>query len=68
MTIRAAPTTAPTMIGGTVDVPESTCVHEPARFVTLWAGEPGTAGTVTVVGAGKWACPSPPSSPPTAGT
>jgi nucleotide sugar dehydrogenase len=57
MTIRANPTTAPTFIGGTVDLPESTCVHEPARSVTPWTGEPGTAGTVTVVGAGKMGLP-----------
>ena len=57
MTIRANPTTASTMIGGTVDLPESTCDHEPARFVRPWTGEPGTAGTVTVVGAGKMGLP-----------
>ena len=57
MTIQAQPTTASTMIGGTVDLPESACSHEPARFVTPWTGEPGTSGTVTVVGAGKMGLP-----------
>ncbi len=57
MTIRARPTSGPTWIGGTVDLPESTCVHAPARSVTPWTGEPDTAGTVTVVGAGKMGLP-----------
>ena len=57
MTIRTSPTTAATLIGGTIDLPETTCTHEPARSVTPWTGEPGTAGTVTVVGAGKMGLP-----------
>ena len=33
------------------------CRHEPARPVSPWIGEPGTAGTVAVVGAGKMGLP-----------
>jgi nucleotide sugar dehydrogenase len=29
------------------------CTHEPASLVEAWTGEPGTSGTVAVVGAGK---------------
>ncbi len=35
----------------------SPCRHEPARQVAPWTGEPGTAGTVAVVGAGKMGLP-----------
>ncbi len=45
------------MLGGSITVPPSPCVHTPARPVDSWTGEPGTAGTVAVVGAGKMGLP-----------
>ena len=44
MTIQAQPTTASTSIGGTVDLPESACSHEPARFVDALDGRAGHVG------------------------
>ena len=44
--------------GGRIDRPEpNPCRHEPARPVRPWRGEPGTAGIVAVVGAGKMGLP-----------
>jgi UDP-N-acetyl-D-mannosaminuronic acid dehydrogenase len=44
-------------LGGSADAVEVACTHEPARLVQPWTGEPGTAGTVAVVGAGKMGLP-----------
>jgi nucleotide sugar dehydrogenase len=44
-------------LGGSALAPEVACTHEPARFVQPWTGEPGTSGTVAVVGAGKMGLP-----------
>ena len=38
-------------------LPPRDCEHGEARHVTPWVGEPGTAGTVSVVGAGKMGLP-----------
>ncbi len=57
MTITNRPSSSASVIGGTISLPEHPCRHAPARIVTPWAGEPGTAGTVTVVGAGKMGLP-----------
>ena len=38
-------------------LPANPCRHGPARHVRAWTGEPGTAGTVAVVGAGKMGLP-----------
>ena len=40
-------------MGGSIELPLNPCRHGPARHVRPWTGEPGTAGTVAVVGAGK---------------
>jgi nucleotide sugar dehydrogenase len=48
---------APNMLGGSIELPTHPCVHAPARLVSPWAGEPGTAGRVAVVGAGKMGLP-----------
>ena len=48
---------APSMLGGTIQLPSNPCVHPPARSVSPWVGEPGTAGRVAVVGAGKMGLP-----------
>ena len=57
MTITNRPTSSTSVIGGTIILPENPCLHGAARLVTPWKGEPGTAGTVTVVGAGKMGLP-----------
>lgn len=45
------------MLGGSIQVDASPCTHPPARPVSPWTGEDGTAGTVAVVGAGKMGLP-----------
>ena len=57
MTFGTRPGASTTMLGGTIDLPSHACAHGPARSVRPWAGQPGTAGTVTVVGAGKMGLP-----------
>ena len=51
MTITTRPTTSATVLGGTIALPQNPCLHAEARPVRPWAGEEGTAGTVTVVSA-----------------
>jgi nucleotide sugar dehydrogenase len=48
---------APSYLGGSIDLPASPCRHGPARRAEPWTGEPGTTGTVAVVGAGKMGLP-----------
>jgi nucleotide sugar dehydrogenase len=57
VTIVSRPSTGASMLGGSITVPPSPCLHAPARPVDAWAGEAGTAGTVAVVGAGKMGLP-----------
>ncbi len=57
MTITSRPTRSASVVGGTIALPTIPCQHGVARRVTPWTGEPGTAGTVTVVGAGKMGLP-----------
>jgi nucleotide sugar dehydrogenase len=58
VTITRRPSTAaPSLLGGSIELPPATCRHEPARHALPWTGEPGTAGTVAVVGAGKMGLP-----------
>jgi len=57
MPIVTRPTTGPSLLGGSIVPPVNACRHEPARVVSPWAGEPGRAGTVAVVGAGKMGLP-----------
>ncbi|HSK52471.1 MAG TPA: nucleotide sugar dehydrogenase, partial [Clostridia bacterium] len=58
MTISVRPsTTGATMLGGSIELPVNPCLHETPRRVSPWTGEPGTAGTVAVVGAGKMGLP-----------
>ncbi|MFN8629429.1 MAG: nucleotide sugar dehydrogenase [Chloroflexota bacterium] len=51
------PSVGASMLGGSIKVPPQPCTHSPARFVSPWVGEEGTAGTVAVVGAGKMGLP-----------
>ena len=48
---------APSLLGGSIETPASACRHAPGRAVRPWVGEPGTVGTVAVVGAGKMGLP-----------
>jgi len=57
MSPRETSPAAPSLLGGSIVLPANPCDHEPARAVTPWTGEPGTAGTVAVVGAGKMGLP-----------
>jgi len=57
MIISSRPTRSASAVGGSISLPESPCLHGPARPVHPWTGEQGTAGTVAVVGAGKMGLP-----------
>jgi nucleotide sugar dehydrogenase len=57
MSIVSRPTTGPSLLGGSIELPVAPCTHAAARSVSPWAGEEGTAGTVAVVGAGKMGLP-----------
>jgi nucleotide sugar dehydrogenase len=57
MTIVRRPSVGASMLGGSITVPPNPCAHPPARRVSPWTGEDGTAGTVAVVGAGKMGLP-----------
>ena len=49
----STPSGAFSALGGATPAAPVTCTHAPARLVNGWTGEPGTSGTVAVVGAGK---------------
>jgi nucleotide sugar dehydrogenase len=57
MTIVSRPSKAASLLGGAIETPRNECRHGPASFVRPWTGEPGTSGTVAVVGAGKMGLP-----------
>jgi nucleotide sugar dehydrogenase len=58
MTITHRPTAAaPSLLGGSIELPIRACVHPEPRTVSPWTGEPGTVGRVTIVGAGKMGLP-----------
>lgn len=58
MTITNHPSSAaPSLLGGSIELPTRTCQHGAQRLVAPWQGEPGTAGRVTIVGAGKMGLP-----------
>jgi nucleotide sugar dehydrogenase len=58
MNITTRPThTGPSLLGGSIDVPVNPCLHETPRTVSPWTGEPGTVGSVALVGAGKMGLP-----------
>ncbi|HYU50074.1 MAG TPA: nucleotide sugar dehydrogenase [Candidatus Limnocylindria bacterium] len=58
MTIVRTPShPSPSLLGGSIDLPPNPCRHGEARPARPWLGEPGTAGTVAVVGAGKMGLP-----------
>jgi nucleotide sugar dehydrogenase len=57
MTIVSRPTSVQSLLGGSIELPVHACAHEPPIEVSPWVGDPGTAGTVAVVGAGKMGLP-----------
>ncbi len=58
MSIVSRPSVGGSLLGGSIVLPANQCAHSlPPRRVRPWAGEPGTAGTVAVVGAGKMGLP-----------
>lgn len=58
MSIVSRPTSGASLLGGSIVLPVNECGHTlPPRRVSPWMGEPGTAGTVAVVGAGKMGLP-----------
>jgi len=57
VTITTRPSNSVSLLGGAITLPENPCLHGEARRVVPWTGEPGTAGTVAVVGAGKMGLP-----------
>lgn len=58
MTITTQPSrSGPSLLGGSIDVPVNACQHGTQRSVQPWIGEPGTVGSVALVGAGKMGLP-----------
>ncbi|MEZ0240903.1 MAG: nucleotide sugar dehydrogenase [Chloroflexota bacterium] len=57
MAIVDRPTAGASLLGGSIVLPANECRHDAARSVSPWTAEPGTAGTVAVVGAGKMGLP-----------
>ncbi|MBA2720597.1 MAG: nucleotide sugar dehydrogenase [Chloroflexi bacterium] len=57
MTIVSRPSSVQSLIGGSIELPVHACGHGPAIQSAPWAAEPGTAGIVAVVGAGKMGLP-----------
>jgi nucleotide sugar dehydrogenase len=51
------PSAGTSMLGGSISLPPNPCSHGPARTVSPWTGEQGTAGVAAVVGAGKMGLP-----------
>jgi nucleotide sugar dehydrogenase len=57
MTIVSRPSSVPSLLGGSIELPVHACGHEPAVEASPWVGQPGTSGRVAVVGAGKMGLP-----------
>jgi nucleotide sugar dehydrogenase len=58
MTITNRPSsTAPSLLGGSIELPSQPCRHAEPRRVDPWTGDPGSVGRVTIVGAGKMGLP-----------
>jgi len=58
MSIVERPSAGASLLGGSIVLPRNECGHAlPPRRASPWTGEPGTAGTVAVVGAGKMGLP-----------
>jgi len=57
MSIADRPSVTANLAGGSIASAPRPCQHGPAERVSPWRGQPGTAGVVAVVGAGKMGLP-----------
>jgi len=57
MTVVSRPSGVKSSLGGSYAPPIRPCRHAPARSLTPWVTEPGTAGRAVVIGAGKMGLP-----------
>ena len=57
MTVVSRPSGVKSSLGGSYALPIRPCSHAPARSLTPWVAEPGTAGRAVVIGAGKMGLP-----------
>jgi nucleotide sugar dehydrogenase len=58
MSITTRPSrSGPSLLGGSIETPVNACQHGTPRTVAPWTGEPGTVGSVALVGAGKMGLP-----------
>ena len=57
MTIVTRPSSVQSLLGASIELPIQACGHGPALEASPWIGEPGSAGRVAVVGAGKMGLP-----------
>jgi nucleotide sugar dehydrogenase len=57
MPIVTRPSGGASLLGGSITLEPNRCHHVAVRQASPWTGEPGTAGTVAVVGAGKMGLP-----------
>lgn len=57
MPIVSRPSYSASLLGGSIVLQPAPCAHGAPRSVEPWIGEPGTAGRVAVVGAGKMGLP-----------
>jgi nucleotide sugar dehydrogenase len=58
MTVSNVPSSAaPSLLGGSIELPTRACQHGRPELVSPWLGAPGTTGRVTIVGAGKMGLP-----------
>ncbi|HEX7544346.1 MAG TPA: nucleotide sugar dehydrogenase [Candidatus Limnocylindrales bacterium] len=57
MTVVSRPSGVKSSLGGSYALPIRPCRHAPARSLTPWVTQPGTAGRAVVVGAGKMGLP-----------
>ncbi len=58
MTITTRPSrSGPSLLGGSIESSANPCQHAVPRSVQPWMGEPGTVGSVALIGAGKMGLP-----------
>ncbi len=55
--VRSPATGGSSLVGGSIELSPNPCTHGRPRMVSPWQGDPETAGTVAVVGAGKMGLP-----------
>ena len=55
--VRASQAAGTSLLGGSIEVPPKPCRHGEVMAARPWVGQPDTAGTVAVIGAGKMGLP-----------